>query len=109
MRKQAKLRKSPTGLLLQNELYLEEADDENFESSEKSSRHTFTIVLSTSKSMFGSGKSSLGTCLIEISKIDAYANTSIPLGHGDDVRNPIRIIYCLNEISIIVTRQLKRG
>jgi len=30
MRKQAKLRKSPTGLLLQNELYLEEADDDNF-------------------------------------------------------------------------------
>lgn len=59
--------------------------------------------------MFGSGKSSLGTCFIEISKIDAYANTSIPLGHGDDVRNPIRIIYCLNEICIIVTRQLKRG
>ncbi|KAF7839843.1 hypothetical protein G2W53_008325 [Senna tora] len=26
----AKLRKSPTGLLLQNELYLEEADDDNF-------------------------------------------------------------------------------
>lgn len=59
--------------------------------------------------MFGSGKSSLETCFIEISKIDAYASTSIPLEHGDDVRNPIRIIYCLNEISIRVRRQLKRG
>lgn len=30
MQKQAKLRKSPTELLLQNELYLEEADVANF-------------------------------------------------------------------------------
>ena len=51
--------------VIQLDLQGEEADDENFESSEKSSRYTLTIVLSTSKSMFGSGKSSLGTCFIE--------------------------------------------
>lgn len=57
--------------------------------------------------MCDSGKSSLGTCFFDILKIDAYANTSILLGHEDDVRNPVKIIYCLNEINIKVRRQVK--
>lgn len=54
--------------------------------------------------MFGSGKLFLGICFIEILKIDVYVNMFIFFGYGDDVWNLIRIIYCFNEISIIVIR-----